>query len=778
MSDSEFDDGMKNRLAEETSAAGDTASHTDGDVSKSSVATWWRSVLRVLSSMRFAVSLLTVICIASVVGTVLQQGRDFVSYADKFGFFWAGFFRDLGLFDVYGAWWFLLILAFLVISTSLCVYNNAPQFLRQMRQYKEHVALRSLKAMGFHTAFALPNAAKSEVDRNGASASNLAQGLADQGWKVKLQTRGEAGDSAAGTMLAAKRGAANKLGYIAAHLAIVLICIGGLLDGSLLTKLQVALGNKQAFTGTALVSEIGESHRLSADNVSFRGNMRVSEGAENDLVILNQPEGILLQELSFSVRLKKFIVEHYSTGMPKLFASEIELVDKDTGAVKTARVEVNKPVTHRGVSIYQSDFGDGGSLLRVQPMSLFTGLQVDTEPMALRVGSAQTVQIGGERKIIEPQELRVFNVNDLTGATETGVGSNDSIQQQLNKMRAVRSDKKLRNVGPSIVYKLRDDAGQAREFHNYMLPVQLNENEPAVFLFGVRDSLQEDYRYLRIAADEQGSMQGFLHLRAALADPALRKQAAQRFAVQAVEDEQGQGQGVDNAAARAQSMQNAEQIASMLLDLFAGDGQQLAAQNTGTNGTVPATTGLQAIADFIEQRMPPEQAQQDSMLFVRVLNGALWELMQISREIQGKPALEQTAYNQAWLLQNVVSLSDVAFYPEPRVFVLKDFQQVQMSVFQLTKAPARWLVYLGCALLIVGVFAMLFVRERRLWLWLPAAYEQGNAASDAKHDEVLLSMSSNRKLADEDDAFAQLQAYVAHSTGLTPVPAPKKTNKA
>ena len=32
---------------------------------------------------------------------------------------------------------------------------------------------------------------------------------------------------------------------------------------------------------------------------------------------------MLLQELPFDVELKKFVVEYYSTGMPKLFASDI-----------------------------------------------------------------------------------------------------------------------------------------------------------------------------------------------------------------------------------------------------------------------------------------------------------------------------------------------------------------------------------------------------------------------------------------------------------------------
>ena len=45
-------------------------------------------------------------------------------------------------------------------------------------------------------------------------------------------------------MVAARKGAANKLGYLAAHSAIVLICLGGLLDGDLIVRAQMALQGK------------------------------------------------------------------------------------------------------------------------------------------------------------------------------------------------------------------------------------------------------------------------------------------------------------------------------------------------------------------------------------------------------------------------------------------------------------------------------------------------------------------------------------------------------
>src|SRR3954462_3380341 len=105
-----------------------------------------KALLELVSSMRFAISLLTVICIASVIGTVLKQGEPVGNYVNQFGPFWTELFLALKLNAVYSAWWFLLILAFLVVSTSLCIARNAPKILADLRTSKESLREQSLQA--------------------------------------------------------------------------------------------------------------------------------------------------------------------------------------------------------------------------------------------------------------------------------------------------------------------------------------------------------------------------------------------------------------------------------------------------------------------------------------------------------------------------------------------------------------------------------------------------------------------------------------------------------
>jgi len=696
------------------------------EIESLSVAGAGRGLVELLSSMRFAISLLTVICIASVIGTVVKQAEPAVNYVNQFGPFWAQLFGKLNLYTVYSAWWFLLILAFLVLSTSLCIARNTPKILTDLKAYKENIREQSLKAFPHRAegrVAALPRQAAEE----------LGQALVKGGWRVKLQQR------EAGWMVAAKKGAVNKLGYIAAHSSIVLVCVGGLLDGDLMVRLQMWWGDKAVFSGAGMIADVPARHRLSASNLTFRGNILVGEGTHSSTALLSQPGGVLLQELPFSIELRKFIVEYYSTGMPKLFASEIVIHDKETGQALPQRVEVNHPVRYRGIEIYQSGFDDGGS--RVTLRALPMGSAIAPFEIAGTIGGSAPLTNGREQMTLEFTGLRVINVENL-GKTPTDPRQDDesrighAIDQRLGAANKTTARKELRNVGPSVSYKLRDAAGQAREYSNYMLPVLL-DNDPdtvPIFLLGVRETPADQFQYLRIPADPEGGKQTFLRTRQALQDPALRQEAVRRYVRQAI------------PAERKDMAEQLSASALRALNLYAGAEPAGAVSSQGK----PSGAGLQAISDFMEANVPQAERERASEVLIRILNGVLFELVQMSRQAAELPLLEPNQKTQNFMAQAVLSLSDAFAYPAPMTFELKDFEQVQASVFQVARAPGRNIVYLGCLLLILGIFAMLYVRERRLWIWLSAAEEGGES-------RATMALSSNRKTLDGDKEFEHLK---------------------
>ena len=702
-----------------------------------------RATVELLSSMRFSISLLTVICIASVIGTVLKQNEPATNYVNQFGPFWAEFFRAVSLYSVYSAWWFLLILAFLVISTSLCIARNAPKIFADLKTYKENIREQSLKAFGHRASSTLNESPEAAAKRIGAM-------LAGGGWKVKLQPRESA--SGVGWMVAAKAGAANKIGYLAAHSAIVLVCVGGLLDGDLIVRAQMAFNGKTVYTGGGMIADVKPEHRLSDRNPTFRANLLVTEGTQSSTAVLSQSNGVLIQELPFAVELKKFIVEYYSTGMPKLFASEIVIHDKETGEKIPARVEVNHPARHRGVEIYQSSFDDGGSSIKLKavPMAV-ASKSFDLEGVI--GGSSELTKTGGSEKLtVEYTGLRVINVENFAGDKSAAGGTaggvdvrkvdlRESLDSRLGAANKVKTDKSLRNVGPSVSYKLRDAAGQAREFNNYMLPVNLDESSAGkttqVFLFGVRDTPSEPFRYLRIPADAQGSMDEFLRLRAALQDPLARDAAVKSYAAKAVD------------SARPELSSQLAGSAARALALFAG---AEATKDSKLPDGRPAG-GLQAVSDFIESNVPEQERARAGDVLVRILNGALYELVQQSRKLAGLPELESNEATQNFMTQAVFALSDAQAYPAPVLLQLTDFKHVQASVFQVARAPGKNIVYLGCAFLILGIFAMLYIRERRVWVWLAPANQADPGTSTAT-----MALSTNRKTMDGDREFDELKA--------------------
>ncbi|CAJ0708166.1 Cytochrome c biogenesis protein Ccs1 [Ralstonia edaphis] len=703
-----------------------------------------RETVELLSSMRFAISLLTVIAIASVIGTVLKQNDPYPNYVNQFGPFWADVFRSLTLPTVYSAWWFLLILAFLVVSTSLCIVRNAPKMLADMRSWRENVREGSLRAFHHRDEF------DSSVDTATVTA-RLAALAQNRGFRIKAFAR-EGG----ATLITAKAGAGNKIGYILAHTAIVVICIGGLLDGDMMIRAQMWFGGKSPIKGNAVISDIGPEHRLSTSNPGFRGNAFVPEGSTVSTAILNIADGALIQDLPFMITLKKFTVEHYSTGMPKLFASDIVVTDRRTGKHTAARVEVNKPFVYDGVAIYQSSFEDGGSKLKLTGYPM-RGDNPKTFDMSGVVGESSKLTGKGGDYTVEFSDFRLMNVETVTDASgkqdARGVGkkggAENGLRAELGNVTKMTRDRDLRNVGPSVQYKLRDANGQAHEFSNYMQPVTLDGQ--SVFLAGMRSQPDEPFRYLRIPADAQGTVADWMRLRAALQNPAMRGEAARRFALLSMPGEQ-------RAELRNQLMESARRA----LDLFAGAADAKDGASAGAQG------GFAAVATFLQKSVPEGEREKAADVLMKIINSSMWELWQLARAQDGLPAPTVDAASSRWLQSAINALSDNVFYGAPVYLQLNDFQQVQASVFQLTRAPGKNIVYLGSLLLVLGVFSMFYVRERRWWLWIRPQSGQANESASGAH--VLTAMSTMRRTLDFDREFERLKHDIRAAAGAPAAP--------
>ncbi len=360
---------------------------------------WLAEAVELISSMRFAISLLTIISIASVIGTVLKQNEPMPNYVNQFGPFWFEIFDKLGLYNVYSSWWFLVILVVLIVSTALCVVRNTPKMLRDMRSWRENVRVESLRNFHHKADWQAPLS-------RAALAEQSALRLRHAGYATKLVEKEGA------VLVSAKKGAGNKFGYIFAHTSIIVILLGGMLDSELPVRVQQWFFGKTPFTGSGVIAEIPAQHRLSTSNPSFRGNTAIAEGQTSHTAILNQPSGVLVQELPFGIELKKFHIEFYSTGMPKLFASDVVVHDLENGRTFESTIKVNHPLIYKGIAVYQSSFDDGGSKLRLTGFPM-TGASAASFPIEGEVNGATELTFGKDTYAVEWSGFRPFNVENV-----------------------------------------------------------------------------------------------------------------------------------------------------------------------------------------------------------------------------------------------------------------------------------------------------------------------------------------------------------------------------
>ncbi len=647
--------------------------------------------------MRFAVSMLSVLGIASIIGTVLKQNEPYENYIIKFGQFWFSFFESLGLYDVYHSGWFLLILLFLITSCSLCIYRNSPLMVKEWRAFKEQATEKSLNAFSHRETYSVNFTLENNNLAN--TKQKIVRFLNAKGFKYKFKTKADGSE-----LIAAKAGTHQRLGYIFTHAAMVVIFFGGLLDGNLPLKVQEILGNKRIETQDIPESQVPAISRLSTNNPSFRANMTLPEGTSDNVAFVRVRDGYLVQDLPFRIALKDFRIEHYATGQPKSFESDIVITDPDLKTPLAKTISVNHPLTYKGVAIYQSDFQDGGTKLNFKVWNLFTK---DQQPQTLDGAIFQkgTLGQGAETFKVEYNDFRKFNIINLS---PDGKG-------------------KPHNVGPNITYKLRDTQGQAKEYVTYMQPMQIDGRH--YFISGMRETVQDDFHYLRIPVDEDLSINGFMNFRATMMDASKYPEIAHRLAQSAI----AKNRGVDNREAAVK-----KQFEDSVVQLM---------------GTF-AHGGYNEVAQVIEKNVPEKEREVAAKTYIKMINLAALEAYNMSLEVNKKSTLVNNAETETLIRDSLNGFSDMFFYGTPYYLQLEKFDLKEASGLQLTKSPGEKWVYLGSALLVLGIFSMMYIRERRIWLLLKPASNQ-----------VLFAMSSNRKNLDFEQEFSlyreQLKSLLA-----------------
>ena len=274
------------------------------------------SVWRTLRSMRTALILLLLVAVGSVAGSLVPQVANSPARV-------AGLYRDrpllarvyeaLGLFDVYGSWWFTLLYVLLLISLASCLLPRSRALVRIVGQRAQ--PLRDLGGMRHFAAGVVADPPDRALER----ARRVLR---------RRRYRVSAPDGPTGG-LAAEKGAAREVGSLLFHWSFFLLLVG------------VAYGKGTGFTGVATVTE---------------GETWTEAHASYDVP---PREGRFFREsmhAGFQLRVREFDVSYRENGLPREFVSRVDVLEGGR-PVGAEEIRVNDPLGFRGVKVYQSGYG-------------------------------------------------------------------------------------------------------------------------------------------------------------------------------------------------------------------------------------------------------------------------------------------------------------------------------------------------------------------------------------------------------------------------------------
>lgn len=259
-------------------------------------------------SIRLTVVLLLSLAATSVIGTLVPQNANPEAYFHQYGAFFYRLFDILNIFDMYHSWWFQLLLLLLICNIVACSIDRLSSTWKLIFPKKTTFKLSMFQKLKQKETFTDPR---------------KPEDLEDEFVSVFTKTFGpprvEKTDQ--GISLFAEKGRWTRLGVYIVHSSILILIVGAM------------IGSFFGFEGYVNIPE-GES----ADHVQLRNTGQS-------------------QHLGFEIQCNKFSLSTYENGAPKEYRSSLTILENGE-PVLTKDIIVNDPLRYKGISIFQSSYGE------------------------------------------------------------------------------------------------------------------------------------------------------------------------------------------------------------------------------------------------------------------------------------------------------------------------------------------------------------------------------------------------------------------------------------
>jgi cytochrome c biogenesis protein len=295
---------------------------------------WWRQeILPTLADLRLAIILLLAIAIASISGTVIEQGETLAFYQTNypenpalFGFLTWKVLLTLGLDHVYRTWWFLSLLIVFGSSLTACTFTRQFPALSAAQKWKFYEQPRQFEKLALST------------ELESASAQSLLPLLEKQRYKVFSE----------GNTIYARKGIVGRIGPIFVHASMLLILAGSIWG---------------SFTGFVAQEMVPSGATFKIKNIVEAGAFANRNLADD-----------------WSVKVNRFWIDYTPNGQIDQFYSDLSVLDRQEKEVDRQTIYVNKPLKYRGVTLYQTDWAIAGIRFKINNSPI---LQLPMAPITI-----------------------------------------------------------------------------------------------------------------------------------------------------------------------------------------------------------------------------------------------------------------------------------------------------------------------------------------------------------------------------------------------------------
>lgn len=402
-------------------------------------------IWKFLSSVKLAVVLLIILAIVSVVGTLIAQNEAPEQYLREYSQTTVNLFEMLGFFDMYHTWWFVFLLFLLTANLTVCTLDRFPRTWKIITAPLKPIENEGLKALPF----------KKEIIFKGGTdkaQEHAAKALAAHGYRF-IESR-EGGTA----QLITQKGVYSRFGVYITHVSILLVFTGALIGAFFGFKAFLNLPEGEA------------SKFVYLRNEPMWDRIMATLGIAESPVISSPEGGMPAMPLGYFVRCDDFDVDYYMdatgmpTGMPSEYHSTLSVFDLNGQKIFDKRIRVNGPLTHHGVTFYQSSYGtipDRRGKVKLKIISKNNPSEVET----ITVDPGQAQYVRSIDRTIKVLNFAPYGVRDpATGQVAFYHTENDEFINPTVALEVYKGQKPLYKT-----FVMKHEAGEPNMPENYVI---------------------------------------------------------------------------------------------------------------------------------------------------------------------------------------------------------------------------------------------------------------------------------------------------------------------